>query len=95
VAKLVEWNYLPREAQLVGQFKDLECHAQLTANGKIRIDSGEEFDSPSPAAIAALNRGSWNGWTFWKVVLPDGTRPTLDSIRVAALQAGAAERARG
>ena len=88
VARLVEAGYIEREARLVGVLRDTEYHAQLTPDGRIRLESGEVFESPSPAAIAALNRGSWNGWTFWHVVRPDGTRPTLDAIRAAALQAG-------
>ena len=88
VAQLVERNYIDREARLVGLLRDVEYHAQLTPDGRIQIDSGEAFESPSPAAIAVLNRGSWNGWTFWHVVRPDGHRPTLDAIRTEALQAG-------
>ncbi|HZM77161.1 MAG TPA: DUF262 domain-containing protein [Candidatus Limnocylindrales bacterium] len=88
VARLVERGYIDREAKLVGLFRDAAYHAQLTADGRIQIDSGEIFDSPSPAAIAVLNRGSWNGWTFWHVTRPDGTKPTLDAIRAAALRAG-------
>jgi hypothetical protein len=88
VAQLVDHGYIPREARLVGLFKDTTCHARLTADGKIRIESGAVFESPSPAAIAALDRGSWNGWTFWRVVQPDGTQPTLDAVRTTALKAG-------
>jgi hypothetical protein len=92
VAKLVEHGYIERDARLIGSFADTECHAQLTSDGKIRVESGEVFDSPSPAAIAVLNRGSWNGWTFWRVVGPDGTQATLDAIRADALKAGITER---
>jgi len=88
VARLVDAGYIEREARLVGVLRDAEYPAQLTPDGRIRLESGEVFDSPSAAAIAALNRGSWNGWTFWHVVRPDGTRQTLDAIRAAALQAG-------
>jgi hypothetical protein len=88
VAKLVERGYMDRGAKLVGSMRDVEFHAQLTPDGRIQIESGEVFESPSPAAIAVLNRGSWNGWTFWHVVRSDGTTPTLDEIRTNALQAG-------
>jgi hypothetical protein len=88
VAQLVEKGYIDREARLVGLLGEAVHQAQLTVDGKIRIESGAVFDSPSPAAIAVLERGSWNGWTFWRVVRPDGSQPTLDAIRAAALRAG-------
>jgi hypothetical protein len=81
VAELVKRGIVPAEAELLGLSGDIECHACITAAGKIRLESGEEFDGPSAAAMAALNRGSWNGWTFWRVIMPDGTHPTLDALR--------------
>ncbi len=87
VAMLVDRGYIEREARLVG-VREGQYHAQLTPDGRIRVESGEVFDSPSPAAGAVLNRGSWNGWTFWHVARSDGTSPTLDAVRAAALRDG-------
>ena len=42
--------------------------ATVTADGRIRLDGGGEFDSPSGAAIAALRVRSWNRWDFWRIV---------------------------
>jgi hypothetical protein len=92
VAKLVERGHIEREARLIGSLGNVDYYAQLTIDGKIRVESGEIFDSPSPAAFAVLNRGSWNGWTFWRVIRADGSQETLDAIRAAALRAGITER---
>ncbi len=88
IMNLVEGGFMPPQAALVGTFQDLDYHARVTADGQLRLDSGEVFDSPSSAAGAALNRSSWNGWTFWRVVLPDGSTPELNAIRATALKAG-------
>ena len=41
---------------------------QITDDGKIRIDSGDSFDSPSQAAVAVVSdRQTANGWTMWNV----------------------------
>jgi len=85
---LVDKGMIPAEAKLVGSLQNEEYPAQLTPEGHITVESGETFESPSRAAGAVLQRPSWNGWGFWRVVLPDGTTPTLDAIRKAALKAG-------
>lgn len=59
--------------------------AELTPHGTIRLESGAELGSPSAAAMTALARPSWNGWTFWSVRHADGSRTRLDVIRRAAL----------
>lgn len=46
------------------------AHATVTDEYRIRLSNGEEFDSPSSAAIRAMQlagsaRISCNGWTFW------------------------------
>lgn len=88
---LVEKNVIPADAKLVGSLHNEEYTAVLTADGRITVESGETFESPSRAAGAVLQRPSWNGWGFWKVVLPNGTTPTLDAVRKAALKAGVRE----
>jgi hypothetical protein len=85
---LVEKGAIPADTKLVGALHNEEYTAVLTPDGRITVESGETFESPSRAAGAVLQRPSWNGWGFWRVVLPNGTTPTLDAIRKAALKAG-------
>jgi hypothetical protein len=72
---------------LVGEHMGKRHVAQLTAHGRIRIDTGEEFDAPSRAAMAVLDRRSWNGWTFWGVER-DGEVVKLADIRKRAIAEG-------
>jgi hypothetical protein len=70
---------------LVGEHLGTEYTAELTADGTVRLDTGAEFASPSAAAMTALDRPSWNGWTFWSVVHRTGTRTKLDVVRRAVI----------
>jgi hypothetical protein len=54
-------------------------------DGTVRLDTGAEFASPSAAAMTALDRPSWNGWTFWSVVHRTGTRTRLEVVRRAVM----------
>jgi hypothetical protein len=74
-----------RPARLVGEHLGIEYVAELTPRGTVRLESGAEFTSPSAAAMTALDRPSWNGWTFWSIVHQSGTRTRLEVIRRAAL----------
>jgi hypothetical protein len=74
-----------RPGRLVGEHLGQEYTAQLTAAGTVRLESGAEFASPSAAAMTALDRPSWNGWTFWAIEHRDGSRTRLEVIRRAAL----------
>ena len=84
--QLVDHGLLRPGAQLVGSYRNLEHRAELTAHGCIRIESGDEFEAPSPAAMAVLDKQSWNGWTFWHLQDADGSLIRLDSLRRAALE---------
>jgi hypothetical protein len=86
VAQLLEHGLLRAGTRLVGEYKGEQFAAELTGTGRIRIDTGEEFESPSPAAMAVLERASWNGWTFWCVSGPDGSTTRLTEIRQRALK---------
>ncbi|OLB79676.1 MAG: hypothetical protein AUI14_09550 [Actinobacteria bacterium 13_2_20CM_2_71_6] len=77
-----------RPGRLVGEHLGTEYVAELTVQGTVRLDTGAEFTSPSAAAMTALDRPSWNGWTFWAVEYPGGLRTKLDVIRRAALAGG-------
>ncbi len=60
-----------------------DASAEVTGDGKIALWNGEEFASPSLAAIKAVSlkggsSGSRNGWRFWRIA-PDG--PVLDELR--------------
>lgn len=74
-----------RPGRLVGEHLGQEYTAQLTPAGTLRLESGAEFASPSAAAMTALDRPSWNGWTFWAIEHRDGSRTRLEVIRRAAL----------
>ena len=52
----------------------------------VETESGDEFEAPSPAAMAVLDKQSWNGWTFWHLQDADGSLIRLDSLRRAALE---------
>src|SRR5262249_53756550 len=69
-----------RPGRLVGEHLGTEYVAELTEHGTVRLDTGAEFTSPSAAAMTALDRPSWNGWTFWSVEHPGGTRTPLEAI---------------
>jgi hypothetical protein len=82
---LMEHGYLAAGARLLGTHRTVEYRAVLTDKARIRIESGEEFEAASPAAAAALERQSWNGWMFWQVEEADGTLRLLDDLRKVAI----------
>jgi Protein of unknown function DUF262/Restriction Enzyme Adenine Methylase Associated len=84
--QLVEYGHLPAGSQLIGTHRGSDHKAVLTDQARIRIESGEEFEAASPAAMAVLDRQSWNGWKFWQVVQPDGSLLRLDDVRKRAMQ---------
>jgi len=73
IRDLVEAGLVAPGAQLVGTHSGVEYSATVTAEGRIRLDHGDEFDAPSPAAMAALDRNSWNGWAWWRIKTSIGT----------------------
>lgn len=83
--QLVDKGAVPAGCELVGSLRGIEYRAQVTEQARIRIESGEQFESPSPAAMAVLDRQSWNGWLFWQVINSDGTVTKLDDIRKTAM----------
>jgi len=85
--QLVAARLVSPGATLTGSRAGQQWTATVTADGRIRLDGGGEFDSPSGAAIAALHVRSWNGWDFWRVVMPNGPI-RLSRIRQDYLQSG-------
>ena len=79
IRQLVDAGMIRRGSELVGAHSGQEHTALVTAEGRILVGD-TEFDAPSPAAMAALDRRSWNGWAWWRVKTPGGTRP-LSRIR--------------
>ena len=86
--QLVDAGLLTPGCALVGSHRGSDYRAELTLDARIRLDSQEEFDSLSPAAMTVLGRQSWNGWMFWHVANADGSLTRLDDIRKAALEQG-------
>ena len=74
---------------LTGSRSGQQVGATVTAEGRIRLDAGKEFDTPSAAAIAALHVRSWNGWDFWRVDTPGGpvrlSRVRQDYLQLAGV----------
>jgi hypothetical protein len=89
--QLVDQGLLPAGAQLVGSYRNADYKAEVTAQGRIRLESGDEFEAASPAAMAVLEKQSWNGWTFWHIVNPDGSMTRLDEIRKTAIERDSVE----
>jgi hypothetical protein len=84
--QLVDQGLLAAGAQLVGSYRNADYKAEVTPEGRIRIESGDEFEAASPAAMAVLEKQSWNGWTFWHVANADGSMTRLAEIRRTAIE---------
>lgn len=61
--------------------------AVVTENHRIRLESGEEYNSPSTAAkklkeSLGSQSPNTNGWTAWRAHLPNGEEVTLDHFRI-------------
>ncbi|GLY22177.1 CBS domain-containing protein [Micromonospora sp. NBRC 101691] len=62
--------------------------ATVTERGRLRLDDGREFDTPSAAAAAAAELVAVPGWEVWRVG-PDG--PHLGELRLDLIKSVAAE----
>jgi FOG: CBS domain len=89
VSDLVEAGLLTLGTQLTFERPRIgEIHAARVAdNSLIELIDGQQFKSPSSAAIAAVGSGSFDGWHAW--ALNDGT--TLDALRQQLLDSVAAQ----
>jgi predicted transcriptional regulator len=89
IADLVKAELLEVGAQLTFERPRIgETHAaRVTDDSTIELVDGQQFKSPSSAAIAAVGSGSFDGWHAW--ALDDGT--TLDALRQQLLDSVAAQ----
>jgi hypothetical protein len=87
VRLLVQHGLVPSGSTLIGTYAGSDYRASVDADGRFLVE-GETYGSPSAAAAAVLDRRSVAGWTFWRLVRPDGTTASLDAIRKTALQQG-------
>ncbi|MEU8047592.1 DUF262 domain-containing protein [Micromonospora echinofusca] len=78
---------LTPDSTLIGHHKGAKYEATVEEDFRIKIDTGEAFESPSKAAMTVLDRPSWNGWTFWYASSSDGP-VRLDRLRAYALERG-------
>ena len=85
LSDLLRGGVLKPPVQLMRTYKGKELAATILASGKVRV-GGKEFDSPSTAAVMAIKdatgmQRSVNGWDFWQVPTPEGTRVPLATFR--------------
>ncbi|MFI6985335.1 DUF262 domain-containing protein [Embleya sp. NPDC050154] len=78
LSDLLDAGLLAPETRLTPARDGHEAEAVVDARGWIVLD-GEEFDSPSPAAVRILG-GNTNGWHFWNAQFEDGP-VLLDELR--------------
>ncbi|MGC5031901.1 GmrSD restriction endonuclease domain-containing protein [Micromonospora sp. DT229] len=89
-ARLVEVGALVAAEKLTLTYKKAKYTALVNSDGQIELDSGEKFESPSPAASAATGKPAINGWSAWKVQR-QGKSVSLFDIRSDALARGLLE----
>ncbi|GAB3862431.1 DUF262 domain-containing protein [Micromonospora andamanensis] len=90
VARLVDVGALASGEQLLLTYKRVEYTAVINSVGQIELDSGETFESPSPAGSAMTGKPTINGWSAWKV-RRQGKPMSLFDIRADALAKGLLE----
>lgn len=94
--QVIAAGLLKPPATLTKTYKGKDLTATLLATGKVRF-GGKEYDSLSTAATVARasvigEEKATNGWTFWFVTMPDGTKAQIDTLRP---QSGGRGRATG
>lgn len=89
VADLVEAGYLTAGDRLTFDRPRLgdRFTATIATNGRLQLPDGQVFRSPSRAAVAAVGKGSFDGWHAW--ALDDGKM--LDDLRQQFLDEAAQE----
>ncbi|MEU9511254.1 DUF262 domain-containing protein [Micromonospora sp. NPDC048169] len=90
VARLVAAGALTVGEQLHLTYKRVSHTARINQAGNIQLDSGEVFESPSPAGSTVTGKPTMNGWSAWKVRRGGNLTPLFD-IRADALRRGLLE----
>ncbi|MER7891052.1 DUF262 domain-containing protein [Micromonospora sp. NPDC094482] len=90
VARLVAAGALTAGAELVLTYKRVPYVARINEAGQIELESGEAFESPSPAGMTVTGKATINGWSAWKVRRGDKLTP-LHDVRADALSRGLLE----
>src|SRR5438046_1398625 len=80
VRDLVEAKLVAADAELVFRRARVRAvhRATITEAGRIRLEDGQEYSSPSRAAMVAAGMRAVDGWLCWIVVA--NSRP-LDALR--------------
>lgn len=78
LADVAERVGTPRDLVWTRPRKGERHEATLLDNGRIKLADGQEFRSPSGAAMAAAQVVSYDGWYAWRI--GEGG-PTLDDLR--------------
>ncbi|MET8254252.1 hypothetical protein [Micromonospora sp. NPDC005197] len=90
VARLVAVGALTAGEEMVLTYKRADYKARISAAGQIELESGELFESPSPAGATVTGKVAINGWSAWKVRRADKLIPLFD-VRADALSRGLLE----
>ena len=94
LADLIAAGIVKPPVALVRNYKGEDLSATILANGHVRVGT-TEHETPSKAAVAAIAEATGvqrkaNGWDFWQVTMPDGSRASLDSFRQQLRKGGRA-----
>ncbi|MFE0593972.1 DUF262 domain-containing protein [Micromonospora echinospora] len=90
VARLLKIGAFGVAEELILTYKGNQYRASINKDGQIELESGEIFDSPSPAAITVTGKSTMNGWSAWKVKREGKAVPLFD-VRADALSRGLLE----
>lgn len=91
---MIRAGYLKPGDRLVYPLKGERASAQITADGKIRLDDGREFESPSVAGKEAHHqKHKPRGWTDW-ILADDPRQRTLADLRDQFIESRAQDDAR-
>jgi CBS domain-containing protein len=85
ITDLLEAGLLTVGDQLTFRRSGGTHHATVIASGKLRLDDGQEFPTPSRAAMAAVGSIAEDGWHAWMV----SPGRSLDSMRQRLLEQAA------
>ena len=73
-------GYFPTGKRLYATYKRKDYKAWVFGGGSIKFN-GKLYNSPSKAAKAIIDRGSVNGWNFWKYKDKAGNLIRIKNLR--------------